>query len=230
MDEKTEIMLSIIRKIMTTMSLVPYFNYAGHNSNYPTLRLKHKSTKSPSNAAKLTPELSFLANIERTSNMSKPHITDRWKTVSVNFTNDDFVCIGLFRAFNDSHADAKILDIYWNNKHAARYRCTQEICTVYNIERLIDDTALSPEKASASFRGISIEKGTKMLWSNLHFAGIEIDKIACLETVEDACSYFPLRGDITIYTDPEVRVAYLDWVLAVTRDFNQLIKYSRASA
>lgn len=162
--------------------------------------------------------------------MPKPHVANRqisrWKTVSVNFTNDDFVCIGLFNAFNELHPDARVLDIYWNNKRAAQYRCTDEICTFYNIERLVDNTALSAERAAISFQGISVEEGTKRLWSNLHFAGIQMNKISCFEAIEDACRYFPLRSIITIYTNPEIRVAYLDWVLAVTKDFNQLIKYS----
>lgn len=154
----------------------------------------------------------------------------RRKTVSIHLTDDEFDCIGLLNAFNRLHPDARILNIIWNSKPAAQYRCTQEICTVNNIERLVNGTALSPEKEEANFQGASIEDGSRMLWSKLHFAGVDLTKLPCFEEAEDGCLHFPLRSTIAIYTDSETRVAYLDWVMAVIKDFNQLLEHNQVFA
>lgn len=154
----------------------------------------------------------------------------RYKTASVHFTNDDFVCVGLLNAFNQQHPNALVLDVIWNGKPVARYRCTKKTCTIGDIERLIGDAALSPEKANADFKGTSVEEGTKLLWSNLHLAGVNPSELPYFGAVENGCLHFPLRSAIAIYTDPQVRVTYLDWVIAVTKSFDRLLGHSRLSA
>lgn len=208
---------------------MPSSSYAGHaislhhrNGWFTKLKVDTDPLPSASDLFKRTNRVNDMQDTERCS--------ARWKTASIHLDDDEFVCASLVSAFNQLHPEAKILNIIWNNKSAAQYRCTQETCTISDIVRLIDGSALHSEKAKANFQDTSIDEGTRMLWSKLHFAGIDPTKLPSFEAIENGCLHFPLRSTIAIYTDSKTRVAYLDWVMAVIKDFNQLIKHNRISA
>lgn len=221
-------MILTIKKIMTSLSFITGSSYAGHTI-LPYQR-KGWFTKLIIDTAPFHSASYLFNQINRENEIQDTkRCSTRWKTVSIHLTNDEFVCASLASAFNQLHPEAEILNIIWNNKSAAQYRCTQETCKISDIERLINNTALPPEKANANFQGTSIDEGTRMLWSKLHFAGIDPTKLTCFEVVENGCLHFPLRSSIEIYTDLKTRVAYLDWVMAVTKNFNQLVKHNRIS-
>lgn len=150
----------------------------------------------------------------------------RWKIATVQFIDSEFVGAGLLNAFNTLHPEAYTLNIVWNNEPVAQYRCTQSTCTLHNIERLVDDKPLPQELACASFCGINIEEGTRLLWSNLYRAGIYPETIRCYEDIENSCQYLPGRETLGIYIDAEMRVAYLDWAQSVIKDFDHLLTFT----
>jgi hypothetical protein len=154
----------------------------------------------------------------------------RWKTVSVYLTDNEFCHTGLLEAFNQRHPEASVLNVFWNNEAVAQYRCTEKTCRLNNFERLINNAPISRERASADFFDTSVEQGTKKLWSNLYFAGIDPALVSCFEAIESGSQYLPLQDDIQIHTDSETRVAYLDWTSAVIKNFDALIQFSRETA
>lgn len=221
-------MILTIKKIMTSLSPMAGFSYAGH-----TILSHHRGgwfTKLIVDTDPFHSASDLFNQINRVSEMQDTErCSTRWKTISIHLTNDEFVCTHLLNAFNKLHPEAKILNVIWNNKPAAQYRCTQKICTINEIERLVGGIALFSEQAIANFQGTSVEEGTRMLWSKLHFAGVNLSELHCFEDVENGHIYFPLRSTMAIYTDLKTRVAYLDWVMAVTKNFNQLVKHNRVS-
>lgn len=154
----------------------------------------------------------------------------RWKTVSVYLTDNEFCHTGLLEAFNQKHPEASVLTVFWNNEAVAQYRCTEKTCRLNNFERLINNAPISSEQANADFLNTSVEQGTKKLWSNLYFAGIDPTSVSYFEAIEHGSQYLPLQDNIRIHTDPKARVAYLDWTRAVIKNFDALIQFSRETA
>ncbi|WP_022950237.1 hypothetical protein [Leucothrix mucor] len=154
----------------------------------------------------------------------------RWKTVSVYLTDNEFGRRGLLEAFNQHHPEASVLNVFWNNKAVAQYRCTEETCRFSNFERLVDGAPIPVEQANADFLETSVEQGTKQLWSNLYFAGIDPALVSDFEAIENGSQYLPLQDNIQVHTDSQTRVAYLDWSSAVIKNFDALIQFSRETA
>lgn len=159
---------------------------------------------------------------------SNSSYSPRWKTVSVHLSSAEFDLMGLVRAFNQN-PEASILTVVWNNKVAAQYRCTNEYCMLTNFERLADNFPITTEQAEANFLDRSVEDGTKQLWSTLYLAGIDPSLVPSFESIENGTQHMPLKDTIQIYTDTQTRVIYLDWSLAVIKNFNALVQFSQQS-